>query len=149
MATINPCAWWHTPVPSMTPLEALRAVCKALESGEAPPPPAALIVARGLRQWLDGDGDLVASLGLRPARGKRCELTVERKINRDELIREVFTAQDGTRTQRAKATAALLAAPPGEITEADVMGHLLALHQEHGGDLPQSWSQVLRVVGKD
>lgn len=135
----------------MTPLEALRAVCVALEAGEAAPAAAAAIVSKGLRQYLNGAGDLPISLGLRPRRGQRSQLTRERKAQRDEHIRAIFARQNGEKTDRARKTAALLASPltPGEVTEADVMAHLIKLQSEHGSELPRSWSQVLRLVGKD
>ena len=135
----------------MEPLEALRITADHLERGEAVPTPAAAIVAAGLRQYLAGAGDLTRSLGLRPRKGQRSELTRQRLKHRNDHIRAVFAMQQGDKSDRARKTAALLAAPPrqtGEITEADVMAHLIELHREHGGDLPRSWSQVLRVVGK-
>lgn len=143
-------SWWHRPTPQITPLDALRITADHLERGEAVPAPAARLVAAGLRKYLDGADDLPGSLGLKPAKGQRSELTRQRLAQRNDHIRAVFEAMPGDKSDRARKTAALLASPPvGEITEADVMGHLLALHHEHGGDLPRSWSQVLRVVGKD
>ena len=148
MAQITP-SWWHTPEPRMTPLDALRAVCNALEAGEAAPPPAARIVAAALRRYLAGEIDITRNLGLRPPRGKQHGVARERKAERDAHIRALYEQQPGDgKTERARRVVALLAAPPGEITEADVMAHLLALHQEHGGDLPRSWEHILRVVDK-
>lgn len=149
--TPNPSWWSAPPRPKTTPLTALRTVADHLERGEAVPAPEARLVAAGIRRYLAGAADLPGSLGLKPAAGQRSELTRHRLAQRNGHIRAVFEALPGERSDRARKTAALLASPPpaGEITEADVMAHLLALHQEHGGDLPRSWSQVLRVVGKE
>lgn len=138
------CAWWQ---PSLTPLEAIRATADALEHGTVVPAAAAAIVATGLRKYLAG-ADLSHSLGLRPHKGQRSELTRERLAARNDRIRAIFERQDGDKTDRARKTAEMLATPPreGAITEADVMAHLIELHREHGGTLPRSWSQVLRLV---
>ena len=160
MAQITP-SWWHTPEPRMTPLDALRAVCKALEAGEAAPPPAARIVAAGLRQYLAGKTDITRNLGLRPRKGGKNEtpLALEKKQKRNELILGIYDRQDGIPTAKAKKTAALLAqalATPvaphrtGEINEADVIRNMIRLRMEFGDGLPTSWKCILRIAkGRD
>jgi hypothetical protein len=108
-------------------------------------------VAAALRQYLAGGIDITRNLGLRPPRGKQHSLARELKEQRDAHIRAIYDHQAGEgRTERARRVAALLASdePAREINEADVMGHLLALQREHGGDLPRSWEHILRVVGR-
>lgn len=148
--TLDPCAWWHASASPMTPLEAIKITVKGLEAGEVVPPAAASIVAQALRQYLAGDNDITRNLGLRPGRGVRHSNRREQKKARDSHIRFLFQMLPGLPTARAKQVACWLAEPPkkSEITEAEVMAHVLQLHQEHGADLPKSWEQILRVVGK-
>mgnify|MGYP001766684676 FL=1 len=144
-------SWWHQPTPQIAPLDALRITADHLESGKAVPAPAARLVAAALRQYLAGEIDITRNLGLRPPRGKQHILSRERREQRDAHIRAIYDHQAGDgRTDRARRVAALLASnePAHEITEADVMGHLLALQREHGGDLPRSWEHILRVVNR-
>ena len=147
--TFTPCAWWHQQPP--TPLEALRITADSLERGEPVPPAAATIIAKALRAYLGGATDITGNLGLRPRRGGRHDapLAREQRAQRDEGIRHVFALQDGPKTERAAKVAELLRTPPvdGRVTEADVMAHLLNLHRDHAGSLPQSARQVLRIVG--
>ncbi len=145
---MTPCAWWHQP--PLSPLDALRITADSLERGEAVPPAAATIVAKALRAYLGGATDITRNLGLRPRRGGRHDapLAREQRARRDERIRQVFDLQDGPKTERAAKVAELLRTPPEEsrVTEADVMAHLLNLHRDHAGELPQSARQVLRIV---
>lgn len=134
-------------------IDMLREVLCALDEGRPVRRDAAAHLASALRRYIAGDHDITANLGLRPKKGKRAQPSVERKAARDSHIRAIFEQLPGTRTDRAKRTAALLAAPPRvaygqtEITEGDVMAHLADLHREHGGDIPKSWVHILRVVG--
>jgi hypothetical protein len=101
--------------------------------------------------YLDGQTtDLTGALGLRPRRGGRNEtpLALERKQARDSCIRWLYGKQDGGKTERAGKVAALLKTPPdaSRVTEEEVFAYLLDLHREHGGNLPTSMRQVLRVV---
>ena len=142
-------SWWHQPAPQITPLDALRVTADHLERGEAVPAPAARLVAAALRRYLAGDLDLVRSLGLRPRRGKRPPVEVERRDARDGHIRALYESQPGpNKTERARRVAALLSGdqPSQPITEADVLAHLDALQREHGGDLPRSADRILRLV---
>ena len=142
--------WWHQPTPQITSLDALRITADHLESGKAVPAPAARLVAAALRQYLAGEIDITRNLGLRPPRGKRHSLASERKTERDAHIRAIYGHQAGDRrSDRARRVVALLASKPPspEITEADVMAHLIALQTEHGGDLPRSWEHILRIAG--
>lgn len=144
-------SWWHQAPARIEPLDALRITADHLERGEAVPAPAARLVAVALRRYLAGEIDITRNLGLRPPRGKQHILARERKEQRDAHIRAIYDHQAGDgRTDRARRVAALLASdqPSSEITEADVMGHLLALQREHGGDLPRSWEHILRVVNR-
>lgn len=140
-------SWWHRQPTQITPLDALRITADHLERGEAVPAPAARLVAAALRSYLRGaDRDLLRSLGLRPARGRRHAPEEEARQARDRHILALFEAQPGKRTHRAKQVAALLADPAREVTEEQVMAHLLALRREHGCDLPRSWESVLRLA---
>ncbi len=134
------------------PIDVLREVLTALDEGRPVRKDAAAHFASALRRYIAGEHDITANLGLRPSKGKRAQLSIERKAARDSHIRAIFAQVPGTRTDRAKRTAALLTArppvawPDREITEGDVMAHLAELHREHGSDLPRSWPHILRVV---
>lgn len=147
-----PCAWWHQPEQT-PPLDAVRITLDHLERGSPVPPAAASVIAKALRLYLDGHADITGNLGLRPRRGGRYEapLALERRQARDEGIRRVYDLQDGTKTARAVKVAELLRTPPqaGQVTEADVFAYLLELHREHGGELPTSARQVMRVIDGD
>lgn len=146
------CAWWHQhePTPAPTPLDALRITADHLERGAAVPDLAANIVARAFRQYLEGQTDITKNLGLRPRRGGRNEtpMALERRRARDSLIVQVYELQVGCKTERAGKVVALLRVRPGaaRVTEEEVFAYLLDLHREHGGNLPTSMRQVLRVV---
>ncbi len=148
----TPCAWWHHPE-QLPPLEAVRITLDHLEQGTPVPSAAASVIAKALRLYLDGHADITANLGLRPRRGGRYEapLVLERRQARDEGIRRVYDLQNGTKTARAEKVAELLRTPPqaGQVTEADVFSYLLELHREHGGELPTSARQVMRVIDGD
>jgi len=148
---LNP-SWWHQP-PKMQPLEAVRVAADYLERGDAVPPPAATIVARALRQYLAGQTDISRNLGLRPRRGGTHEtpLRLEQATRRNEAIRAICDAMPATsKTGRAEQTAKLLRTPPdSRVTEAEVFGYVMRLHEEFGGTLPKSMRQVLRVVEGD
>jgi hypothetical protein len=145
-----PCAWWHTPPATVTPFDAVRITVECLEDGKPVPPTAAGIMARALRLYLDGKSDITDNLGLRPRRGGRHEtpVAIERKARRDDGIKQLFELQQGCKTERAQKVADLLKTPPpdGRVTEAEVFGYLMQLHEEFGGGLPTSMRQVLRVV---
>lgn len=145
-----PCAWWHQRPPQLPPVEAVRIAAEHLERGIAVPHEAAALVAKAFREYLSGRTDITANLGLRPSKGGRHSVFLARKADRDEKIKTIYQALHGTRTSRAKTISNWLAVPPsdGEITDSDIAARLVALHREHGGDLPGSWEQVLRVVGK-
>lgn len=148
---LNP-SWWQ-PAPAMNPLEAIRVTAEALEHGDAVPTPAAAIVARALRQYLEGQTDITRNLGLRPRRGGTHEtpLRLEQSTHRNEAIRAIYEAMPATsKTGRAEQTAQLLRTPPdARVTEAEVFGYVMRLHEEFGGTLPKSMRQVLRVVDGD
>lgn len=148
----TPCAWWHQPE-RMEPLEAVRLTAKCLEAGTVVPPMAASIMARALRQYLEGKHDITGNLGLRPSRGgsHKTALAIERMTKRDEGIKHVYSLQEGNKTERARKVACLLKESPkeGQVTEADVFAYLLDLHREFSGELPTSGRQVLRLVGDD
>lgn len=151
--TINTnCAWWHQPE-RMEPLEAVRLTAACLEGGQVVPPLAASIMARALRQYLDGQYDITRSLGLRPRRGGTHETPVrlEQATHRNEAIRAIYEAMPATsKTGRAEQTAQLLRCPPDPtVTEGEVLGYVMRLHEEFGGTLPKSMRQVLRVVDGD
>lgn len=135
-----------------SPMETLREVLSALDEGRPVRQDAAAHLAAALRRFLSGDHDITANLGLRSGKGKRAQPSMERKAARDAHIRSIYQQMPGTRTERAKKTAALLGSPSvggartGEITEGDVMAHLAELHREHGSNLPRSWPHILRVV---
>ena len=144
-------AWFPTRTHPQ-PIDMLREVLSALDEGRPVRRDAAAHLASALRRYIAGEHDITANLGLRPSKGRRAQLSIERKAARDSHIRAIFEQLPGTRTDRAKQTAALLTAPPPvtwparEITEGDVMEHLAELHREHGSDLPRSWPHILRVV---
>ena len=144
-------AWFPSQVQTR-PIDVLREVLSALDEGRPVRRDAAAHLASALRRYIAGEHDITANLGLRPSKGKRAQLSIERKAVRDSHIRAIFEQLPGTRTDRAKRTAALLTAlpavalPAGEITEGDVMAHLAELHREHGSELPRSWPHILRVV---
>lgn len=135
----------------MSPLEVVRVTAKCLEDGTAVPPMAASIMARALRQYLEGRHDITGNLGLRPSRGgsQKTALAIERKTRRDNRIRHLYSLQEGGKTERAQKVANLLKDAPkeGRVTEADAFAYLLELHREFGGELPTSMRQVLRLVG--
>lgn len=155
MNTAISCAWWAQPAQqAITPLQALRLTLNAIEQGEAVPASAVSIVAPALRSYLEGrTGDLSGALGLRPRRGGRHEtpLAVERRHARDSDILWLYEKQDGTKTQKAEKVATLLKTlpDPAHVTEEEIFAYLLELHREHGGNLPTSMRQVLRVVEGD
>lgn len=136
----------------MTPVQALTATRDALKAGEVVPPEAAAFVAAGLSAYLQGRADLPACLGLKPRKGERSSLTVALLDDRNTLIKAVFASLTGDRNTRAKKTGEILAGPPTdwalEITEADVINDLIEWQRAHGGDLPRSRSQILKIVGK-
>ena len=144
-------AWFSRPT-QLRPIDVLREVLTALDDGRPVRRDAAVHLASALRRYISGEHDITANLGLRPGKGKRAQLSIERKAARDSHIRAIFEQLPGTRTDRAKRTAALLTArppvtwPEREITEGDVMAHLAELHREHGSELPRSWPHILRVV---
>lgn len=144
-------AWFQTQAQPQ-PIDMLREVLSALDDGRPVRRDAAAHLASALRRYIAGEHDITANLGLRPSKGKRAQLSIERKAARDSHIRAIFEQLPGTRTDRAKRTAALLTAPApvappaSEITEGDVMAHLAELHREHGSELPRSWPHILRVV---
>ncbi len=150
---VNP-TWWHHQQPIIDPLQALRVTADCLESGRPVPMPEGRLVAKALRQYLDGKKDITANLGLRPRAGGRYEdpLVLERSKDRDCLIRSAYDSHPG-RTQAAKAdgVARLLHAPelPHEVTEAEVFAYVLKLRSEFGSDLPKSGRQVLRIAQGD
>jgi len=155
MNTAIPCAWWHhAPMTTTTPLQALRLMLEAIEQGRPVPAVAAVIVAPALKAYLDGQiTDLTGALGLRPRRGGRNEtpLALERTQARNSDIQRLFEKQVGTKTQKAEKTAALLRALPDAacVTEEEMFAYAVNLHRDHGGNLPTSMRQVLRVVDGD
>lgn len=134
----------------MDPLRAVRIAAECLEGGRIVPPDVAGILARALRQYLNGQHDITGNLGLRPRRGgaQDVPMTSERRTRRDECIKRLYDAQEGGKTVRAQKVAELLRSPPDSnlVTEADVFAYLLDLHREFGGELPSSMRQVLRLV---
>lgn len=143
-----PCAWWHNPKP-VEPLEAVKTTLRCLEAGEAVPADAATLVASALRRYLDGQHDITANLGLRPRRGGRYEtpMAIEKAERRNTTIKRLVELQEGTQTVRCQKVADLLKAAPdaSRVTESEVMGYTIALHQEFGTDLPTSMRQILRI----
>lgn len=147
------CAWWHTPQDQSpaTPLESIREAVEAMEAGNPIPMAAARVLVRALRAYLDGtERDITRALGLRPRRGGAAEVParLERRQARDALIDRAFHSMSGKDTARADRLARLLAAPPCStvITESDVFAYVDSLRSQHGGDLPSSGRQILRVV---
>lgn len=144
----NP-VWWQVQQ-SMMPLDAVKITAEHLEAGSVVPAEAAKMVARALRQYLAGQYDITGNLGLRPRRGGRHEtpVAIARTDDRNTTIKLLVDRQDGSKTQRCAAVANLLKTPPieGRVTEADVFGYLVELHQKFGGGLPTSMRQVLRIV---
>lgn len=147
--SLKNCAWWHNPKP-MKPLDAVQITLRCLEDGKAIPADAAALVASALRQYLNGHHDITGNLGLRPRRGGRYEtpLAIERTEQRNTAIKHLVNIQDGPKTERCKRVAELLKDPPVEsrVTESDVMGYVIKLHQEFGDGLPTSMRQILRIV---
>jgi len=137
----------------MQPLEAVRVAADYLERGDAVPQPAANIVARALRQYLEGQTDISRNLGLIPRRGGTHEtpLRLEQAARRNQSIQAIFEAMPGhTQKARAEQTAQLLRSPPDpRITEADVFAHLSQLYEDHQGTLPTSSRQVIRIINGD
>ena len=154
MNSLISCAWWHQTPPATTPLQALRLLLSAIEQNQPVSAAAAVVVVPALKAYLDGQTtDLTGALGLRPRRGGRNEtpLALERKQARDSGIRWLYEKQDGCKTEKAGKVATLLKTPPdaANVTEEEVFAYLLDLHREHGGNLPTSMRQVLRVVEGD
>lgn len=142
--------WWSQPTHT-DPLQALRLALTAIDAGEPIPKPAARVLAGALRQYLSGEQtDITRALGLRPRRGGASEAPIrkERRRARDELINRAFHALKGKDGHRAECVAQMLAEPPvsSVITEADLFACIEELHAQHGGDLPSSGRQILRVV---
>ena len=131
----------------MKPLDAVRVTADCLERGEAVPPMAANVVARALRQYLNGESDITKNLGLRPGRRGRYEspLQLERIAKRNDSIRQLYERQEGNKTVRASKVADLLRAPhpSGRVADDEVCEYL---RREFEGGLPTSARQVLRVV---
>lgn len=148
-----PCAWWHTEQqqPTLSALESIREAVQAVEAGNPIPMPAARVLVRAFRAYLDGrELDITRSLGLRPRRGGAAEVParLERRRARDDLLGLAFHSMPGKDTTKAERLARILTAAPGStvITEADLFACVEKLHAEHGGDLPSSGRQILRVV---
>lgn len=145
-----PCAWWHTPSVAIKPLEAIKVTVQCLESGQPVPTDAAHLVAVALRQYLAGQHDITKNLGLRPRRGGRYEVpaAIERTTQRNAAIKHLASLQDGPKTARCQKVADMLKAAPLEsrVTESEVFGYVMQLHQEFGGWLPTSMRQILRIV---
>ncbi len=149
-------AWFGRPggagsVVDPDPLEPIREAVQAMEAGDPIPMASARVLVRALRAYLDGtELDITRALGLRPRRGGAAEVPVRlaRRRARDDLLGLAFRALPGNDTNRAERLAQLLSAPPSPdvITEADLFACIERLHAEHGGDLPSSGRQILRVV---
>lgn len=136
------------------PLESVRQALQAIEESRPIPLAAARVFARALRAYLNGqEQDITRALGLRPRRGGAAELParLERRRARDELIDRAFRSMDGKDTRKAEHLARLLSEPPKatQITEADLFACIEQLQTQHGGDLPSSGRQILRVVRGD
>ena len=146
--SLNP-SWWHQ-TPAMRPLEAVRMTADYLERGESVPAPAAIIMARALRQYLAGQTDISRNLGLTTRRGGQHEtpLKLEQATHRNQAIKSIYEAMPGTSQKaRAELTVQLLRSRPDpQITEADVFAHLLDLYDNHAGTLPTSTRQVIRII---
>jgi hypothetical protein len=138
----------------LEPLDYVRQALQAMEEGRPIPLAAARVFARALRAYLEGqEQDITRALGLRPRRGGAAELParLERRRARDELIDRAFRSLDGKDTRKAEHLAQLLSEPPRatQITEADLFACIEQLQAQHGGDLPSSGRQILRVVRGD
>ena len=136
----------------VVPLDALREVCDALEQGRAASPAAAAHVARGFRQYLEGQRDLTRNLGLRVSRGGRHRTAEarEKKQSRDSLIRQAVALAPGHSSgDRAARLAEAIAAPAADIdgVQLDAMQAIVArLKVEFAGDLPTSARQIARIA---
>jgi hypothetical protein len=66
---------------------------------------------------------------------------------RNEVIQRLFDLASGSDCDRASAVARwVAAASSGEITETDVRLAVAELREQHGGRVPTSGRQVLRIV---
>ena len=151
VSPISSCAWWHNPKPQVIdPLEAVKTTAQCLEDGQPVPADAAKLVAAALRKYLAGQYDITGNLGLRPRRGGRHEtpVAIARNEERNAAIKHLVELQDGSKTKRCEKVANLLKDPhvDSRVTEADVFGYLVKLHQDFGSELPTSMRQVLRIV---
>jgi hypothetical protein len=147
-------AWFDSDSRAPAPLECLRQALQAIEDGQPIPLAAARVFARALRTYLNGqEQDITRALGLRPRRGGAAELParLERRRDRDDLIVRAFRSLDGKDTRKAERLAHLLSesTKPTHITEADLSACIEQLQAQHGGDLPSSGRQILRVVRGD
>lgn len=150
MSGLNP-SWWQQQPPIIDPLQALRVAADCLESGQPVPMPEGRLVAKALRQYLDGKKDITANLGLRPRAGGRHEdpLVLDRMRERDRCIKAAYDNHPGkTQTAKSEGVASLLKASddPAPITEADVFAYILQLRRDFYGELPTSARQVLRIA---
>lgn len=147
---VNP-TWWHHQPPSIDPLNALRVAAACLEAGQPVPLPEGRFIAKALRQYLDGQKDITANLGLRPRAGGRHEdpLVLERRRSRDACIRAAYDSHPGdTQTAKSEGVAELLRVPelPTQITEEAVFAYVLTLRRDFPEGLPTSGRQVLRIA---
>ncbi len=145
----NP-SWWHQS-PLVDPLEAVRVAAHCLEAGEPVPAPEARLIARALNQYLAGQKDITANLGLRPRVGGRHEdpLVLDKNRERDRCIKAAYDAHPGkTQTAKAQGVVELLKATdaPVALNEADVFAYTLQLRRDYPDALPTSSRQVLRIA---
>lgn len=148
-------AWFPASTNAVQPsqakaLEFVRQALDAIEGGQPLPPEPARVFAGALRGYLSGrQRDITRALGLRPRRGGATEEPVRaaQLMERNETIQRLFDLASGSDSDRASVVARWVAvASPGEITEADVRRAVAALRDQHGGRVPTSGRQVLRIV---
>lgn len=143
-------SWWR-PAPVVDPLTAIRVAVRCLEAGDPVPRPEARLIAKALNQYLAGQKDITANLGLRPRAGGRHEdpLVLDRMRERDRCIKAAYDSHPGkNQTAKASGVVELLKAPqvPVPLNEADVFAYILQLRRNFGSDLPTSTRQILRIA---
>lgn len=144
-------AWWPQGE-RIDPLQALQAAAEAMEQDRPVPPAAARLIAPALRDYLAGrTNDLERSLGLRPERGRRSARSTARMQERNDLLAQLYAAQDGKHAKaKAQSVLALLGLPdPSQgISDVTLVQAVTRLQAEYPQDLPRSWEQVQRLVAK-
>lgn len=130
----------------MKPIDALSAAVAAMEARDPVPAHAAAAVIAAWRRYLAGD-TLDAAFRIKVRQGGRYETprALERFRRRDALIVELWNANQGNKTARARQVAAALAGRT-TLDDARLAGVVAQLQREFQAELPTSAKQIGRIA---